>query len=347
MKMKTNHKLSILTFLLSFSLYFGQKVEFNIPKDIQTLQNSIFDFKNDFTKDEAKAAAASDTDFSTTVELYDLKYEGSQKNPYLDLVLKTGAKSKQFIQQAVWNVNMKKVSSKSTKITVFLEKIVPDSWSKKEVDTKLTKSTGKLEKEIKEFLLNHKPAEHSNDLAAVDASFTDEETEAQATAQVAALEAKTTQKKTVSRKLQSLFGKKQLISLPATSGTFTKLLQTGPSELECKDCKGGKYSNWDFEDFNMIYANMNGGEEYYAIQYYGEDSVSGLPFGLVFNESSPSECKQKFARYNAQLYQTTVDTDENSARALTVVTFKMNSSFVRLEFGNQYLTRLVVSNKEL
>ncbi|AZA63870.1 hypothetical protein EG345_03590 [Chryseobacterium carnipullorum] len=199
MKMKTNHKLSILTFLLSFSLYFGQKVEFNIPKDIQTLQNSIFNFKNDFTRDEAKAAAASDTDFSTTVELYDLKYEGSQKNPYLDLALKTGAKSKQFIQQAVWNVNMKKVSSKSTKITVFLEKVVPDSWSKKEVDTKLTKSTGKLEKEIKEFLLNHKPAEHSNDLAAVDASFTDEETEAQATAQVAAFEAKTTQKKTVSK----------------------------------------------------------------------------------------------------------------------------------------------------
>ncbi|WP_123912011.1 hypothetical protein [Chryseobacterium shigense] len=345
--MKTNHKLSILIFLLSFSLYFGQKVEFNIPKDIQTLQNSIFDFKNDFTKDEAKAAAASDTDFSTTVELYDLKYEGTQKNPYLDLALKTGAKSKQFIQQAVWNVNMKKVSSKSTKVTVFLEKVVPDSWSKKEVDTKLTKSTGKLEKEIKEFLLNHKPAEYSNDLTAVDASSTDEETEAQATAQVAAFEAKTSQKKTVSKKLQSLFSKKQLIPLPATSGTFTKLLQTSSSELECKDCKGGKYSNWDFDDFNMIYANMNGGEEYYAIQYYGEDSVSGLPFGLVFNDSSPSECKQKFARYNAQLYQTTVDTDENSARALTVVTFKMNSSFVRLEFGNQYLTRLVVSNKEL
>ncbi|NML72054.1 hypothetical protein HHL23_19985 [Chryseobacterium sp. RP-3-3] len=346
MKIKTNHKLSILIFLLSFSLYFGQKVEFNVPKDIQTLQNSIFDFKNDFTKDEAKAAAASDTDFSTTVELYDLKYEGTQKNPYLDLALKTGAKPKQFIQQAVWNVNMKKVSSKSTKVTVFLEKVVLDSWSKKEVDTKLTKSTGKLEKEIKEFLLNHKPAEHSNDLVAVEASSTDEETEAQATAQVAAFEAKTTQKKTVSKKLQSLFSKKQFVALPATSGTFTKLLQTSSSELECKDCKGGKYSNWDFEDFNMIYANMNGGEEYYAIQYYGENSVSGLPFGLVFNDSSPSECKQKFARYNAQLYQTTVDTDENSSKALTVVTFKMNSSFVRLEFGNEYLSRLVISNKE-
>ncbi len=344
--MRTHHKLSILIFLLSFSLYFGQKVEFNVPKDIQTLQNSIFDFKNNFTRDEAKAAAASDTDFSTTVALYDLKYDGAEKNPYLHLALKTGAKPKQFIQQAVWNVNMKKISSKNTKVTVFLEKAVPDSWSKKEVDTKQTRSTGKLEKEIKEFLLNHKPAEDSNDLTVMDASSIEDETEAQATAQVAAFEAKTTQKKTSSKKLQNLFSKKQFISLPATSGTFTKLLQVSPSELECKDCKSGKYFNWDFDDFNMIYASMSGGIEYYAIQYYGGNSVSGLPFDLVFNDSSPSECKQKFARYNAQLYQTTVNTDENSSRALTVVTFKTNAAFVRLEFGNQYLTRLVISNKE-
>jgi len=346
MKIKLNHKLSILVLMLSFSLYFGQKLEFNVPKDIETLQNSIFYFQNDFTKDEAKAAAASDSDFSTTVDLYNLKYDSDTKNPYLDLALKAGAKPKQFIQQAIWTVNMKKVSSKSTKVTVYLDKILPDSWSKKEVDTKLTKSTGKLEKEIKEFLLNNKPAVHSNDLAAVDASVADEETEAQATAQVAAFEAKSAQKKTVSKKLQNLFGKKQFVALPAASGTFTKLLQTDPSELECKDCKGGTYSNWDFEDFNMIYANMNDEREYYAIQYYGDEMVSGLPYGLIFNNSSPSECKQKFARYNAQLYQTTVDTDENSARALTLVTFKMNSSFVRLEFANEYLTRLVISNKE-
>ncbi len=49
MKIKPNHKLSILVFILSFSLYFGQKVEFNVPKDIETLQNSIFDFKNNNT----------------------------------------------------------------------------------------------------------------------------------------------------------------------------------------------------------------------------------------------------------------------------------------------------------
>ncbi|SHG38773.1 hypothetical protein [Chryseobacterium vrystaatense] len=347
MKIKTNHKLSLLVFILSFSLYFGQKAEFNIPKDIETLQNSIFHFQNDFTKDEAKVAAASDSDFSTTVDLYNLKYDAGSKNPYLDLALKSGSKPKQFIQQAVWNVTMKKVSGKSTKVTVFLEKVIPDSWSKKEVDTKLSKSTGKLEKEIKEFLLNYKPEEPSNDAAETDSVYVaDAATQAYSTAEAVPAEALKPQKKTVSKKLQNLFSKKQFIALPAASDTFTKLLQVKPTQLECKDCKNEKYSNWDFDDFNMIYAQMNSGEEYYAIQYYGENIVSGLPHGLAFNDSSPSECKQKFARYNAQLYQTTVDTDENSSKALTVVTFKMNTSFVRLEFGNEYLTRLVISNKE-
>ncbi|MGK6342718.1 hypothetical protein ACMGDK_10790 [Chryseobacterium sp. DT-3] len=345
MKIKINHKLSILILLLSFSLYFGQKTEFNVPKDIETLQNSIFYFQNDFTKDEAKAAAASDRDFSTTVDLYNLKYDADTKNPYLDLVLKSGSKPKQFIQQAVWNVNMKKISSKSTKVTVFLEKVVPDSWSKKEVDTKLTKSTGKLEKEIKEFLLNYKPAEPSNDNDVSEADSVAVTTYT-TTATTTDMVAENPKQKKTSKNLQNLFSKKQFIALPATSDTFTKLLQVSPSELECKDCKGGKYSNWDFNDFNMIYANMSTGLEYYAIQYYGQDMVSGLPYGLVFNDSSPSECKQKFARYNAKLYQTVGDTNENSEKALTVVTFKMNSSFVRLEFGNEYLTRVVISNKE-
>lgn len=345
MKINLNHKISILVFILSFGLYFGQKTEFNVPKDIETLQSAIFYFQNDFTKDEPKAAAASDSDFSTTVDLYNLKYDGASKNPYLDLALKSGAKPKQFIQQAIWTVNMKKVSSKSTKVTVYLEQIIPDSWSKKEVDTKLTKSTGKVEQEIKKFLLNYKPAEAAAGAEVADASSFEAATTYSDVPTVATEDGTPKQKK-ASKYLQSLFGKKQFIALPASSDTFTKLLKVDPTQPECKDCKNEKYSNWDFDDFNMIYASMNNGMEYYAIQYYGSDMVSGLPHGLVFNDSSPSECKQKFARYNAKLYQTTVDTDEMTSTALTVVTFKMNSSFVRLEFGNEYLSRLVISNKE-
>jgi hypothetical protein len=346
MKIKLNHKLLTLLFMAWFGLYFGQKVEFTVPKSIETLQNSIFYFSNDFTKDEAKAAAASDDNFSTTVDLYNLKYDTDYKNPYLKLALKNGAKPKQFIQQAVWNVTMKKVSGKSTKVSVFLETVTPDRWSKKDIDIKQTQSTGKVEQEIKEFLLNYNEPKVSEALEAAADAADVAATEAMATAQVADFEARNSIEKVASKKLQTLFGKKQFISLPSTSGTFTKLLQIQPSELECGDCKNGKYSSWDFDDFNMIYTQMTTGLEYYALQYYGSQKVSGLPYGLVFNESSPTECKTKFERYNAQLYQTTVDTDENSSKALTVVTFKINTSFVRLEFGNEYLTRLVISDKE-
>jgi hypothetical protein len=348
MKTKLDHKFLILFFVSCFSLYFGQKVEFTVPKSIETLENTIFDFKNDFTKDEAGAAAAGDNEFSTTVDLYDLKYDTDYKNPYLNLALKKGAKAKQFIQKAAWNVTMKKVSAKNTKVSVFLEEVIPDSWSKKDVDLKLTQSTGKLENEIKEFLLKNKSRKSSG--KSRDVEMVPEE-EAQVivqsdASQVAALESKNNQKKVTSKYLQSLFSKKKWISLPTSADYITKLLKTDPSELDCKSCKNGKYYNWDFGDFNMIYANMTEGNEYYAIQYYGEDAVAGLPYGLVFNSSSPLECKAKFARYNAQLYQTTVNVDENSSKAVTVVTFKMNASFVRLEFGNDHLTRLVISNKE-
>ncbi|AZA84857.1 hypothetical protein C1637_18930 [Chryseobacterium lactis] len=346
MKIKLNHKILTLLFIVCFSLYFGQKTEFTIPKSIETLQNAVFYFSNEFTKDEAKAAAASDDNFSTTVDLYNLKYDAGYKNPYLKLALKNGAQSKQFIQQAVWNVTMKKISKKSTKVSIFLQTVTPDRWSKKDVDVKQTQSTGKVEQEIKEFLLNYKEPKVSEALAAAIGATDAAAAEAMATAQVTDFETRNSVEKVTSKKLQSLFSKKEFISLPTISEKFTKLLQIQSSEQECEDCKKGKYSSWDFDDFNMIYTQMNDGKEYYALQYYGDQKVSGLPYGLVFNDSSPTECKTKFARYNAQLYQTTVDTDESSSKALTVVTFKISTSFVRLEFGNGYLTRLVISNKE-
>lgn len=349
MKFKLNHKISTLALILCFCLSFGQRVEFTVPKNIETLENIIFKFENKFTKDEPKAAAAGGESFSTTVDLYNLKYEAGNSNPYLELALKKGAKPKQFIEQANWNVTFNKISKKNTKVTIFLETVIPDRWSKKDVDTKLTRSTGKLEKEILDFLLHHKESKKSADseaMSAIDAAAI-ATAEAQAEAAMTGIQTGNSIQKTTSKKLQNLFSKKQFIALPTSSDAITKFLQIQPREVECGDCKNGKYSSWDIDEvFNLIYARMNDGQEYYALQYYDDKKVAGLPYGLVFNESSPTECKAKFARYNAQLYQTTVDTDANSSSALTVVTFKMNTSFVRLEFGNEYLSRIVVSNKE-
>ncbi|MDR6919214.1 MULTISPECIES: hypothetical protein [Chryseobacterium] len=344
MKTKFNNRLLTLVSILCFSLYFGQKTEFTVPKNIETLQNFIFNFSNDFTKDDVKGAAASDTDFSTSVDLYNLKDEAGKKNPYLILALKSGAKPKQFISHAAWNITMKKLSSKSTKVSISLQEVVPDNWSKKEVDVKQTKSTGLLEKEIKAFLLSDKTAQES-------AAYVADSVVA-ATEPVAAddsdfvIEESTPKKKIASKKLQNLFNKKQFISLPASEAVFTKLLQIKSSQMSCESCKNGTQSSWDFDDFNLIYGHMTDGTEYYGLQYFGDKAVSGLPYGLVFNSSSPTECRDKFARYNASLYQTSVEVDENTSSALTVVTFKMNSSFVRLEFGNSYLTRVLISTKE-
>lgn len=352
MKTRLNDKLLTLVSILCFSLYFGQKTEFTVPKSIETLQSTIFYFSNDFTRDEAKAAAASDTDFSTSVDLYNLKDEAGKKNPYLILALKNGAKPKQFIRQAAWNINMKKLSAKSTKVSISLQEVIPDSWSKKEVDAKQTQSTGLLEKEIKAFLLSDK-GEVAKAQQAIDAGEAASEAAVEVTAAAeAASEAadfaveSTQKKKTASKKLQNLFSKKQFIALPASEASFTKLLQIKASQIPCESCKNGMQSSWDFDDFNLIYGHMTDGTEYYGLQYYGDKAVSGLPYGLVFNSSSPTECRDKFARYNASLYQTSVEVDENTSSALTVVTFKMNSSFVRLEFGNSYLTRVLISSKE-
>ncbi|WP_419494112.1 hypothetical protein [Chryseobacterium bernardetii] len=351
MKLNLSHKLFTAISSLCFSLSFAQKVEFTVPKSIDVLENIIFDFKNNFTKDIAVDAAAMEDNFSTTVDLFNLKYDTGNKNPYLNLALNKGAKSKQFIERASWMVTFKKISKKSTKVTIDIESIVPDRLSRKDVDLKLTQSTGKVENEIKEFLLTYNKQKSSEWATADDSAEPSEAqiavAEAQAAAQMEEFDNRKLIHQTTSKKLQSLFSKKQFITLPTTADTFTNLLQIQPSELECENCKSGKYASWDIEEvFNLIYARMNDGEEYYALQYYGDKKVSGLPYGLVFNESTASECKTKFARYNAQLYQTTVEADANTSSTLTVVTFKMNNSFVRLEFGNQYLTRLLVSNKE-
>ncbi|MDR2236379.1 MAG: hypothetical protein LBE92_09660 [Chryseobacterium sp.] len=355
MKIKLNDKFLALALAFCFSLCFGQKTEFTVPENIENLQYSIFNFSNDFTKDNVKSAASSDKDFFTSVDLYNLKDEAGKKNPYLILALKNGAKPKQFIQHAAWNITMKKLSSKSTKVSISLQEVVPDSWSRKDVDVKQTKSTGLLEKEIKEFLLSGegKAAKVSEATEAAAEATMAAATEVAEAAEAAVAVEDTEyiadappKKKTVSKKLQNLFNKKQFISLPASEAAFTNLLKIKASQVACESCKNGKQSSWDFDDFNLIYGHMTDGTEYYGLQYYGDNMVSGLPYGLVFNGSSASECRDKFARYNAQLYQTSVEVDENTSSALTVVTFKMNSSFVRLEFGNTYLTRVLISTKE-
>ncbi|QDP85341.1 hypothetical protein FNJ88_07100 [Chryseobacterium sp. SNU WT5] len=353
--MKDNLKnfLGLMVCFLSFGFSQAQKTEFVVPQKMELLENKIVGFTSLYIAGPKvfTAVTSVDNDFSTDVELENMEFNGNS-NQYLILGLNKGAKSKQFIQRASWKVTFRKQSNNSTKVLVELTDVIPDQWSNKEVNTKTTRSTGKLEAELKKFLLKKsvkrtKNSDSTSDIAAADsaAAYVDAD-QAAFEAMIAAGDAQRNKKTIVSKKLQNLFGK-QLIPIPTSPAVFTKSLNTVPTEKECADCENRIYYNYDFEDFNVIYAKMNDGTEFYALQYYGDVKVKGFPYDLVFNDSTAEECKIKFARYNAQLYQTTINIDENSDTALMVVDFKKDKMYVRLEFANQYLSRIKVSNKEI
>lgn len=344
------HFLILWLFCVIFS--YAQKTEFVVPQKMENLENKISNFNNEYTSNfsgMSGAAAPDGSEFITTINLDDMKFE-AKTNPYLILGLNKGAKARQFIQRATWTVTLKKQTKNSTKVSVALAEITLDQWSKKEVNTKTTKSTGKLEAEVKSFLMD-KSTNQSKNFAEYNSGEVSDSAmvaveDAAFDAMIAAGDAQRNKKTIISKQLQKLFGK-DFISIPTQASVFTKALNINPTEIPCEDCKDGLYYNWDFEDFNLIYAKTTDGQEYYSIKYFGDDKVNGLPYDLVFNDSSSGGSKTKFARFNSQLYQTTVNIDENSDRALLVVDFKKDKNFVRLEFGNEYLTRIIVSNKEI
>ena len=343
--MKLNLKTITGFFIFSSALVAGQKKEFVIRQNQDLVFNKISEFKNNYTENDIQSGFSSpDGEMSTFIVLKNLREPSS----YLTLKLNKNAKAKPFVKEASWKATTKSVNSSTTKVSIELESIQPDDFSKKDIDIRQTRSNGKLEKELEAYLkdtsVEASPAETigSNDQA----SNEDAEKMVADTAEYLAFGKTANRKKSVSGMLKTLFGK-GLISLPATEKKFSQLLKKSPEILSCDDCMNSEYYSWNFEDyFNMIYVKMNDNEEYYSLQYYGEDEVSGLPHGLIFNNSSPTECRDKFVRYNAQLYQTAVNVDENTSKALTLVTFKMNTSYIRLEFGNEYLTKIIVSNKE-
>ena len=148
-------------------------------------------------------------------------------------------------------------------------------------------------------------------------------------------------KRNISTDALSKLTKNDFIKLPTNKEYFTKIIGKEPSEAFCETCKDQKYLSWDFDDFNLIYGFMKDNKPFYAIQYYGEDAVSGLPFNIVFNETSMTECTTVFARYNAQWYQTFGDEESDNSTKFNVE-FKKGNDNIQFEFKNKSLIRLLV-----
>lgn len=146
-------------------------------------------------------------------------------------------------------------------------------------------------------------------------------------------------------KLKSLFREK--FSVFPSNDEITSALGVYPESLSCENCSNGNFYSWNLDQFNLINVSMTDGLQYYSLEYFGKDKIQGLPEGLIFNETTAEEAKYKFTNSNAQIYQESVTVNQSMSRAITVVTFEKESKFIKLNFGNEFLTKIIVSNKEI
>lgn len=146
-------------------------------------------------------------------------------------------------------------------------------------------------------------------------------------------------------KLKSLFRENFLVF--PSNDEITNILGVSLESLSCENCSNGKLYSWNLDQFNLINVSMTDGLQYYSLEYFGKDKIKGLPDGLIFNETTAEEAKYKFTNSNAQIYQESVSVNQDISRAVTVITFEKENKFIKLNFGNEFLTKVLVSNKEI
>lgn len=91
---------------------------------------------------------------------------------------------------------------------------------------------------------------------------------------------------------------------------------------------------------------MNDGSESITINNFSNSIVTGLPLGLLFNQSTAEECFYKFKKHKAVRYQESYEVNDIESSAFTVVEFSIDTVFYKLSFVNDdLLTGIVISTK--
>jgi hypothetical protein len=134
--------------LLNFSIAKAQKTSFVVDKNreeviklVGKLQSSLSNGPFDAIKDDRL--------FSTVISIKDEAYPSVDHKSYL--VVKYKNKPSRAKISSTWYISVEKLSPAKTKVTSNLV-IVKASEGKKNVDSEETFSSGKLEKQLKDFI---------------------------------------------------------------------------------------------------------------------------------------------------------------------------------------------------
>ncbi|WP_316802467.1 hypothetical protein [Pedobacter nototheniae] len=325
--MKIKHLLTCLLFLKA-TYSFAQQKTFTVDKNLNETIDLVSKFQSQLTNQEFDAVKGDDI-FLTDIAINKEQYSLSSKDNFL--ILKYKNKPVKAIISSSWNIKLQGITGNKTTITLSLKKIDPDRTSKPQIDLTKTKSSGKLEAMLKNFIESNTDKEeyvlntpgNNNALDVAQATNTN-------------------------INLGVLLDKNKLIPLPVTVDYFTKRLGLEPKTAENELCEKGIYYIWDLENgVNFIYSRLKDKNQYASIAYFGDEKISGLPLGLTFNESTFEQCKYRFAKYKPSWQQETTEVSATESKAFLILEFKVNQYFVQLGFyNNKYVTSVQVSTKK-
>jgi hypothetical protein len=276
--------------------------------------------------------AGTDEAIQTT---FKIKYEDYFKDAgekYLKLAY-TDKPSSSSLVDSNWDISFKKTKDDKVEFTIALNKIMPRAGLKSNIIIAESYSTGKLEKEIIDFIESDKTQSTSS-------YEQEEQTEneiTQATNNIAFDSFKT------------LLNEKKVVSLPNTLIQFKEKIGSNPNVLSNEACENDEYYSWGFSNgVNLIYYKLKNQNQAYSLSYFGDSAIAGLPLDLVFKQTTFQECKIKYARYAAKWHQESeTDPNTNASHTFLVLEFKMDQYFVTLGFyDNNYLSSIQLSTSK-
>ena len=135
------------------------------------------------------------------------------------------------------------------------------------------------------------------------------------------------------------------IILPTTAGKFTETLGTEPDTKDDPNTKRGFYFSWmTDEEVEITFVELKDDNQYVGFSCHSDDEIGGLPYDLVFNNTTLEESLRNFKKFDASWHQ--VAEEDNNYFLLS---FKDKNRYVYLYFyGESKVLRVItVSTTEL
>lgn len=350
-------KKTVFLLLLNFCLVssYAQKKPFIINKSLNDVINLYqTSYTNDLEEiDAVQEVSDNEADYFTFIKIVNEDYLNGSDNHYL-ILENTGISSKVQLVNSEWNIEFNKIKENKTECIITLQKIIPHKNSKASINVSKSISSGVLEQEIADFLENNDAIQdaevvedYAEDAVEVDSAYVDFDGYAAESVEVDSVLAVYTDIDFAN--FTKMLNAKKMIALPNNLAFFTKNIGESPNIIENETCKNNEYYNWSFSnEVDLIYFILKDSNQAYSLSYFGEEKITGLPLGLVFNQTTFEQCKKKFAANGAKSHQETEeDSEGESSRAFLVMEFKLEKYFVTLGFyNNDYLTSIQISTSK-